>query len=429
MIQVLRTDNPLLARGLNLAQRLCYLNAMLHFMYAVPRLVFLCAPLAYMLLGKSIIPGYWLAILSFSLPHLVLASLTNSRIQSRHRHSFWNEIYEAVLAPYILAPTLLALINPKLGKFNVTDKGSTLSDTRFDRKIATPTKWLLLLNFLGLLMVPYRIFINDPHHPGTVIMNLVWILFNMVILGVAAAVAHEQKQRRSAVRIQATIPVRLDLPEGGHIHTVSIDMSVGGASVKMPANKRFAVGDEFKLAFPDYAGEAEIGAKVVGMKAGELRLEFSLPTIAEQETLTRALYSRANAWLTTSESKEPDQPLKSLGRVVVLSFHGFYQVIRSMFPEKKLVARRKALPTTATVILLGLIGGSLCLRGSTLLPQTALFLIPPLTEALRRQTQPCSRRSASRIWAWPMQSTFVVPTRTIRFDSPCLILLFLAKPR
>ncbi len=371
MIQIFRTDNPLLARGLKLSQRLCYLNAMIHFLYAVPRLVFLCAPLAYMLLGRSIIPGYWLAILAFSLPHLILASLTNSRIQGRHRHSFWNEIYEAVLAPYILAPTLLALINPKLGKFNVTDKGSTLSDTRFDRKIATPTKWLLLLNFLGLLMVPYRIFINDPHHPGTVIMNLVWILFNMVILGVAAAVAHEQKQRRSAVRIQATIPLRLDHPDGSHAHTVSIDMSVGGASVKTPANKRFAVGDEFKVAFPDYAGEAEIGVKVMGMKAGELRLEFSLPTIAEQETLTRALYSRADAWLTSDESKEPDQPLKSLGRVVVLSFHGFYQVIRSLFPEKKSVVRRKALPITAAMLLLVLMGGSVSLRGLTARPQIA----------------------------------------------------------
>ena len=145
MIQIFRIDNPLLATGLKFTQRLCYLNAMIHFLYAVPRLVFLCAPLVYMLLGKSIIPGYWLAILAFSLPHLILASLTNSRIQSRHRHSFWNEIYEAVLAPYILAPTLLALINPKLGKFNVTDKGSTLSDTRFDRTDRRPTPMAAVL--------------------------------------------------------------------------------------------------------------------------------------------------------------------------------------------------------------------------------------------------------------------------------------------
>jgi cellulose synthase (UDP-forming) len=32
MIQILRTDNPLLGRGMKFTQRLCYLNAMLHFM-------------------------------------------------------------------------------------------------------------------------------------------------------------------------------------------------------------------------------------------------------------------------------------------------------------------------------------------------------------------------------------------------------------
>ena len=44
-----------------------------------------------------------------------------------HRHSFWNEIYETVLAPYILMPTLMAMINPKLGSFNVTAKGGVVN--------------------------------------------------------------------------------------------------------------------------------------------------------------------------------------------------------------------------------------------------------------------------------------------------------------
>ena len=66
MIQILRTENPLFATGMKFTQRLCYFNAMLHFMYAVPRLIFLCAPLMYMLAGRTIIPGYWLAILAYA---------------------------------------------------------------------------------------------------------------------------------------------------------------------------------------------------------------------------------------------------------------------------------------------------------------------------------------------------------------------------
>jgi cellulose synthase (UDP-forming) len=391
MIQIFRTDNPLLARGMKLSQRLCYFNAMAHFMYPVPRLVFLGAPLVYMLLGRSIIPGYWVAILAYAVPHLILSSLTNSRIQGRHRHSFWNEIYETVLAPYILAPTLLALINPKLGKFNVTDKGSTLSETHFDGKIAWPTKWMLLINFLGVLVAPYRLFIKDPEHKGTVIANLVWILFNMVILGVAAAVANEQKQRRGSVRIAAKIPVRMDLQDGQRVDGMTMDMSVGGASVKFSGGAHFALGDLLRVAFPKHADDEDIEAKVLGISDGELRLSFSVPTIAEQETLTRALYSRADAWLTPAENIEVDRPFRSLRRVIVLSFMGIYQICKSLFPEKRAVARPRPAPTAALIVVACVLGA--CAQGLGLPPQTSgkaravvvTTIFPPVTEETGRR--------------------------------------------
>jgi len=356
MIQILRTDNPLFGGKMKFTQRLCYFNAMAHFLYAVPRLVFLLAPLAYLLLGRTIIPGYWVAILVYALPHLVLSNLTNSRVQGNHRHSFWNEIYEAVLAPYILMPTLLALINPKLDTFNVTSKGGTVSHTRFDSQIAAPTKWLLFLNFLGLVVVPYRLLVTDQQHTGAVVMNLVWILFNMVILGVAAAVANEQKQRRVTVRIEVRIPVRIDLSDGRKIDGMSVDMSVGGASIRLSEEANFAMGDTFRLAFPEQAGNAEIGAEVVGIYGRELRLAFALPNIMEQEVLTRALYSRADAWIGSLENKETDRPLVSLGRVVRLSFTGIYEVLKSLLPGKQEIAEAGPASTAALILLACVLG-------------------------------------------------------------------------
>ena len=80
MIQILRTDNPLLAPGISLAQRLCYMNAMLHFMYALPRLIFLLSPLLYLIFGRLNMPGYWVTIFVFAIPHLILTTMTTSRI-------------------------------------------------------------------------------------------------------------------------------------------------------------------------------------------------------------------------------------------------------------------------------------------------------------------------------------------------------------
>lgn len=113
MVQIFRTDNPLFGRGLSLFQRVCYANAMLHFLAGLPRLVFLTAPLAFLLLHAYIIYAPALMILLYVLPHMIHASLTNSRMQGRYRQTFWGEVYETVLAWYIARPTTVALFAPK----------------------------------------------------------------------------------------------------------------------------------------------------------------------------------------------------------------------------------------------------------------------------------------------------------------------------
>ncbi len=410
MIQIFRTDNPMLASGMKFSQRLCYFNAMLHFLYAVPRLIFLCAPLVYMLAGMTIIPGYWVAILAYALPHLILSSLTNSRVQGKHRHSFWNEIYETVLAPYILLPTLLALINPKLGKFNVTDKGSTLSETTYDRHIAAPTTWLLALNFIGVCVVPYRLTVTDPTHPGTVISNLVWILFNMVILGVAAAVANEQKQRRTSVRIPVNIPVRLRNSEGTVWNGITQDMSVGGAQVTLSSDVGLTLGDNLRLSFPNQTGEDEIGASVVGLRGTSLRLNFAALDIVEQETLTCALYSRADSWIKSRSNVENDRPLLSFARVVRLSFTGFYQVLHGLLPRRK-----KAITATAVLALL-LATGSLAAQIPGAVGAGSPAAQPNLQPNLQPSPQPDSQPAASA--AAPDAATPSVPAQAAAASTP-----------
>jgi len=52
MIQILRIENPLTASGLGWSERLCYFMAMFHFLFPLPRFVFLTAPLG--IIGASL---------------------------------------------------------------------------------------------------------------------------------------------------------------------------------------------------------------------------------------------------------------------------------------------------------------------------------------------------------------------------------------
>jgi cellulose synthase (UDP-forming) len=357
MIQILRTDNPLFAPGLKFAQRMCYFNAMCHFMYAVPRLIFLSAPLIYLILSHTNVPGYWAAILAYALPHLTLSNVTNSRIQGEHRHSFWNEIYETVLSPYILLPTVMALINPKLGKFNVTAKGGVVKRTFFDSRIAQPFLILLVFNLAGLLIAIPRFFIWDRDRPGTVIMNVIWCFFNVVILGVCTAVAREMKQLRTTVRINIVTPVMARLPDGRRIAGETIDMSSGGTSVRFAEAVDCAPQTELRLAFPLPNVSSDLRAKVVSIEGSVLRVRFEDLSIAEQEVLTMVLYSRADSWLGWGESRESDNVLRSLGRIFQISMHGLASTFQSLFTNKdRRVRKARALSVVRSVVIFALAG-------------------------------------------------------------------------
>ena len=355
MIQIMRTDNPLFAKGLKPAQRLCYFNAMTHFLYALPRLVFLTAPLIYLILGHTNVPGYWAAILAYAFPHLTLSNITNSRIQGQHRHSFWNEIYETVLAPYIFLPTMLALVNPKLGSFNVTAKGGVVNRSFFDARIAQPFLMMLALNFLGLALAIPRYFFWDPTHPGTVIMNVIWTCFNIVILGVATAVAWESQQRRQTVRVNMSVPARLVREDGFSMEGETVDLSSGGSAVNMAGTFDVMPGDTLTVIFPLTVGDAELPATVVGADGNAVRLQFDALTVQEEEMLTMVLYSRADTWLGWGEAREVDRPLTSLWRILQLSIHGLSQTARGLMKNKKNRPGRLATSIAPMLLVAGLL--------------------------------------------------------------------------
>ena len=368
MIQIMRTDNPLFARGLSAAQRICYFNAMTHFLYALPRLIFLTAPLIYLVFGHVNMPGYWAAILAYAFPHLILSNITNSRIQGHHRFSFWNEIYETVLAPYILIPTVLAFLNPKSGNFKVTAKGGVVDRRFFDARIARPFLFLIAINVISILCaIPRfiqfpgsdRVFplnvlagMYDGSHTGTIVMNLVWATFNLVILGVATSVAWESRQRRYAPRIAMTVPADVQLADGSLIRGLTSDVSASGIMLRMERLFSGKPGDSIKVTLPVLDGNATLRATIVGVSDNILRAHFDPLTLHDIEALTMVLYSRADTWLGWGETREADKPLTSLAKIFKLSFRGLRQTVQDEIkPRRKLAT--SILPLVLLTIMFG----------------------------------------------------------------------------
>ena len=335
MAQIARTDNPLFGKGLHFGQRLCYLNAMLHFFYGLPRLVFLTAPLAYLLFGAHVFQASALMITAYALPHLAHASVTNSRIQGRFRYSFWNEVYESVLAWYIMRPVLVAAINPKLGKFNVTAKGGVIEKAYFDWTIARPYVVLLVINLIGMAVGVWKLFSSDGDETTTLVINMVWTVYNIILLGASVAVASETRQVRGTPRVAASLPAVIRFDNGRTLVCKTEDFSQHGLGLAVPPDVDIPMGSSLSVSLFRSDEEGVFPAIVTFSGKGRLGVKFDNLSLHQQAELASLTFARADAWIATWGTGQRDKPLRSLKSVIVIGLRGMGQLTATAFKSLK----------------------------------------------------------------------------------------------
>ena len=335
MAQIARTDNPLFGKGLHFGQRLCYLNAMLHFFYGLPRLVFLTAPLAYLLFGAHVFQASALMITAYALPHLAHASVTNSRIQGRFRYSFWNEVYESVLAWYIMRPVLVAAINPKLGKFNVTAKGGVIEKAYFDWTIARPYVVLLVINLIGMAVGFWKLLSSDGDETTTLVINMVWTVYNIILLGASVAVASETRQVRGTPRVAASLPAVIRFDNGRTLVCKTEDFSQHGLGLAVPPDVDIPMGSSLSVSLFRSDEEGVFPAIVTFSGKGRLGVKFDNLSLHQQAELASLTFARADAWIATWGTGQRDKPLRSLKSVIVIGLRGMGQLTATAFKSLK----------------------------------------------------------------------------------------------
>lgn len=327
MAQIFRVDNPLLGRGLSLSQRFCYLNAAMHFFSGIPRIVFLTAPLALIYFDAYIIYAPFLAILLYVVPTLMQVKITNSRIQGKWRYSFWGEVYEAVLAWYILKPTTVALFAPNKGKFNVTEKGGLTDKDFYDWEISKPYLFLATINLIGLVVGVFRIFFGDPVQIGVLLISMAWALYNFMILGAAIAVAAEAKQVRRSHRITANFPAALRDANGRTYKVRVTDFSDVGVGVQLPADDLINVETDVDLIMSRGRRQFSFPCKVINARKNRVGLILSNLTLEQEKNYIESTFSRADAWLGWQENFTHDLPSESFKHVKQTSIRGFKSLI------------------------------------------------------------------------------------------------------
>ncbi|BAZ26373.1 cellulose synthase catalytic subunit [Kalymmatonema gypsitolerans NIES-4073] len=316
MAQILRLENPLFNPRLKLTipQRICYFSATSHFLYGYPRLIYAIVPTLFLLFGINPIRGLGLETLAYAVPHILLALFTNHLIYKNVRFSFWNEIFEFVMAFQSGWVTMLALLNPRLGSFNVTDKGVNIAKRTFDWRSMRGLMVVAALVFTSLFAVPYWLLLR-PEDWQAVLVNTLWSGFNLILLIAALLVGFEQPQVRAAHRLQRHLRVVISTANQTFQGT-TVNISETGALVSLESLPNLP--DEIDVEIMgDSTARVSLTARVVRLSPVSdtktlLAIDFVNPSRSQIDNLILVSYSDVREWY-SQKRQNSDQPFASLG--------------------------------------------------------------------------------------------------------------------
>ena len=348
MIQILRVENTPFARGLSLLQRLCYFTSSFSFLFAIPRMVFLTSPLAFLFFGQNIIAASPLAILAYAGSHMFHTFATTSRLNGKHRHSFWSEIYEAVMALPLIPITLVTLWDPAKGKFNVTDKGGTLETGYLELRVVAPNMVLLAMLLMGFAIGLYGICTSEGLTFQAYLLNTIWCGMCLVPVSASVAVGREREQSRVRARAEADMAANLHLGDGQIVNAVSRDVSLSGARLTTERPVELTVGSAIAVEFDTCDEVVHVEATLVRSAGNQVFLKFKSDSVAAEAALARLFFGRPDAWLLWDQWPK-DKPLKALLTVVAATRDAVFRKYRFIVSRTPVARRTPSALVTARV--------------------------------------------------------------------------------
>lgn len=200
-VQVCKRYNPLFAKGLTIKQKIAYIDGFIYWFASIQKIIYIIAPMLYLLFGILSIDSPVEILLSFYLPFLCSQMMLFKILSPNTRNLKWSHYYETVMAPSISSAILSELISLKSIKFKVTTKDITHDKAYFQYRFILPHLILFLATLLSWCISWYLIY-KGTLMPSYVILNVLWSIYNGVGLFVALKVAYQKPIFRSTERVE-----------------------------------------------------------------------------------------------------------------------------------------------------------------------------------------------------------------------------------
>ncbi|YAR71691.1 PilZ domain-containing protein [Escherichia coli] len=157
----------------------------------------------------------------------------------------------------------------------------------------------------------------------TVVVSMVWVFYNLIVLGGAVAVSVESKQVRRSHRVEMTMPAAI-AREDGHLFSCTVqDFSDGGLGIKINGQAQILEGQKVNLLLKRGQQEYVFPTQVARVMGNEVGLKLMPLTTQQHIDFVQCTFARADTWALWQDSYPEDKPLESLLDILKLGFRGY----------------------------------------------------------------------------------------------------------
>jgi len=303
MVQLFVLKNPLLIKGLTFQQRICYLSSMSFWFFGFARLSFVMAPLLFLIFDLKIFTASGTEFVSFAVPYLCSIFILSDFIYGRVRWPFISELYEYIQSIFLIRVITRVFLNPRSGKFNVTNKGTRL-DKNHMSPVATPFLVVIGLMLVGVgASVYWHVIVGEQQSIYTIV--TIWNAANLFIALASLGAVFEHRQMRGSPRMPMMRTGRLHVG-GLSLDALIVDGSMTGVQVQVPTVPnlvdRLEQADGY-LEAPDPAGQKETlwipvvprNVRIRGAKA-TMGTQFNARTEVERRDIVSLIFADSEHW-------------------------------------------------------------------------------------------------------------------------------------
>jgi cellulose synthase (UDP-forming) len=173
----------------------------------------------------------------------------------------------------------------------------------------------------------------------TVWVSIVWVFYNLIILGGAVAVSVESKQVRRSHRVEMSMPAAI-AREDGHLFSCTVhDYSDGGLGIKIHGEAQVLEGQNVKLLLKRGQQEYAFPVRVARVNGSEVGLQLMPLTNQQHIDFVQCTFARADTWALWQDSFPEDKPMESLLDILKLGFRGYRHLAEFSPPSVKVIFR------------------------------------------------------------------------------------------